>query len=136
MKMVIDEDKEIQKLKDMLSNLTDKKDIQSVKFAINVIEGIDGTPFPKNHGRLIDLDALIEKEMFGGYMEIKEKDICNIPVIIKGTENGKWLVDDGLRKIYKCPECGQIVMTNDIEVYRFCHGCGMKMEGVKYEQTE
>lgn len=136
MKMVIDKDKEIQKLKDMLSNLTDKKDIQSVKFAINVIEGIDGTPFPKNHGRLIDLDALIEKEMFGGYMEIKEKDICNIPVIIKGTENGKWLVDDGLRKIYKCPECGQIVMTNDIEVYRFCHGCGMKMEGVKYEQTE
>ena len=95
-----------------------------------------GTPLPKGHGRLIDLDALIEKEMIGGYMEIDEKDICNIPVIIKGTEKGKWLVDDGFRKIYKCPECGQIVMTNDIEVYRFCHGCGMKMEGVKYEQTE
>lgn len=48
----------------------------------------------------------------------------------------KWVVEDGLLKIYKCPKCGQIVMTDDIEVYRFCHGCGMKMEGVKYEQTE
>ena len=55
---------------------------------------------------------------------------------IRSDKKGKWLVDDGFRKIYKCPECGQIVMTDDIEVYRFCHGCGMKMEGVKYEQTE
>lgn len=55
---------------------------------------------------------------------------------LRRDKNGKWLVDDGLRRIYRCSECGQIVMTNDIEVYRFCHGCGMKMEGVKYEQTE
>ena len=48
----------------------------------------------------------------------------------------KWIVEDGLRKIYKCSECGQIVMTDVIEVYKYCHGCGMKMEGVKYEQTE
>ena len=58
MQIVIDKDKEIQKIKDMLSNLTDKKDIQSVKFAINVIEGIDGIPLPKGHGRLIDADEL------------------------------------------------------------------------------
>ena len=24
---------------------------------------------------------------------------------------------------------GQVVMTSDIEAYKFCHGCGAKMEG-------
>ncbi len=33
--------------------------------------------------------------------------------------------------IYECSECGQNVMTGDIECYQFCHGCGAKMEGVK-----
>lgn len=46
MQIVIDRDKEISKLKKMLENLTDEKDIQSVKFAINILEDI-GTPLPK-----------------------------------------------------------------------------------------
>ena len=29
--------------------------------------------------------------------------------------------------IYECTECGQTVMTMDIAVYRFCHGCGALM---------
>lgn len=31
-------------------------------------------------------------------------------------------------KIYECSECGQTVMTDDIECYHYCHGCGAKME--------
>lgn len=34
-------------------------------------------------------------------------------------------------RIYECSCCGQNVMTSDIECYKFCHGCGVKMEGVK-----
>lgn len=30
-------------------------------------------------------------------------------------------------KIYECSECGQNVMTDDIECYKFCHGCGARM---------
>lgn len=29
--------------------------------------------------------------------------------------------------IYECSECGQNVMTGDIDAYRHCHGCGAKM---------
>ena len=31
--------------------------------------------------------------------------------------------------IYECTCCGQDVMTSDIECYKFCHGCGARMEG-------
>lgn len=30
-------------------------------------------------------------------------------------------------KIYECSECGQNVMTDNIECYKFCHGCGARM---------
>ena len=33
--------------------------------------------------------------------------------------------------IYECSECGQNVMTSDIECYKFCHGCGAMMKGDK-----
>ena len=29
--------------------------------------------------------------------------------------------------IYECSECGINVMTDDIDVYSFCHGCGADM---------
>ena len=45
MKLIIDTDKQISELKDMLNNLTDAKDLQSVRFAINIFEYIDGIPF-------------------------------------------------------------------------------------------
>ena len=84
MQIVIDKDKEIQKLKDMLPNLTDKKDIQSVKFAINVIEGIDGTPLPKGHGRLIDADKLQRVDHI-----ILESAIDNAPTIIEADKESE-----------------------------------------------
>ena len=31
--------------------------------------------------------------------------------------------------IYECNQCGQNVMTSDIEAYKFCHGCGAQMIG-------
>lgn len=34
-------------------------------------------------------------------------------------------------KIYECSKCGKNVMTDDIEAYTFCHGCGAKMEGAE-----
>lgn len=30
--------------------------------------------------------------------------------------------------IYECSECHQNVMTNDIDAYGYCHGCGCRME--------
>lgn len=95
MKIVIDKDKELQKLKDMLPNLTDKKDVQSVKFAINVIEGIDGTPLPKGHGRLIDADAITKdvetlQNSFVINMDNMTGKIlgceCLAPTIIEGSD--------------------------------------------------
>lgn len=40
---------------------------------------------------------------------------------------GKWLKVSPAG-IYECSECGQAVMTNDIEAYKYCHGCGLKMK--------
>lgn len=30
--------------------------------------------------------------------------------------------------IYECSGCGQNVLTCDINVYKYCHGCGRRME--------
>ena len=32
-------------------------------------------------------------------------------------------------KIYECSECGQNVMTYDIERYKYCPNCGCRMKG-------
>lgn len=48
---------------------------------------------------------------------------------VPGNTTGRWkrISPAG---IYECSECGQNVMTGDIECYKFCHGCGAKMKGV------
>lgn len=40
--------------------------------------------------------------------------------------------------VYECSICKQLVMTSDIDEYKFCHGCGTRMnkEEQKEEQTE
>ena len=40
---------------------------------------------------------------------------------------GKW-IKISWAGIYECSECGQNVMTSDIDCYKWCHGCGAKME--------
>ncbi len=42
-------------------------------------------------------------------------------------KTGKWLKVSPAG-IYECSECGRAVMTGDIEAYKFCHGCGVRME--------
>ena len=44
--------------------------------------------------------------------------------------HGEW-VQISPARIYECSKCGQNVMTDDIESYKFCHGCGAKMGGEK-----
>ena len=43
-------------------------------------------------------------------------------------KTGKW-VKISPAGIYECNQCGQNVMTSDIETYKFCHGCGAQMIG-------
>ena len=49
---------------------------------------------------------------------------------IKETKHGKWLKISPAG-IYECSECHQNVKTGDIEVYLFCHHCGVRMDGFK-----
>ena len=52
----------------------------------------NGTPLPKNHGRLIDADALMDKVFFisnenESYGAVyAEDDIANAPIIIEGVK--------------------------------------------------
>lgn len=43
-------------------------------------------------------------------------------------KTGRW-VKISPADIYECSTCGQNVMTQDIKAYKFCNGCGAKMEG-------
>lgn len=43
------------------------------------------------------------------------------------VKHGKW-VRISPAKIYECSECGQTILTGDIECYKFCHGCGARMD--------
>ena len=105
---------------------------------------------PKNNSKLVNSDDLIKKlkEHFNFYVEAYDgiknmpeidkarlSEISNCIAEIANTEpikikTGQWkrISPAG---IYECSECGQNVMTGDIECYQFCHGCGAKMEGVK-----
>ena len=63
-----------------------------------------------------------------------ETDIC-VSLLMEIEEaptieprmKGKW-IKISPANIYECSVCGQNVMTNDIEEYKFCHGCGAEME--------
>ena len=89
MKIVIDRDKEVNKLKEMIDTLTDKKDLQSVRFAINMLENIEGTPLPKGHGRLIDEEdiALIDEQFYvpSDYY-VAESAINDAPTIVEADK--------------------------------------------------
>ena len=44
------------------------------------------------------------------------------------VRHGRW-IKIAPAGIYECSECGKNVMTNDIEAYEYCHGCGARMDG-------
>ena len=43
----------------------------------------NGTPLPKGHGKLVDLDQMCEDYWDGNYMEIHFNDLDNIKTIIE-----------------------------------------------------
>lgn len=49
-----------------------------------------------------------------------------IPSAQPEQKTGKW-IKISPAGIYECSECGQNVMTSDIDCYKWCHGCGAKM---------
>ena len=55
---------------------------------------------------------------------IAEKVVEALPSAEPKT--GKWKkISSAI--ICECSECGRMVMTGDIESYKFCHGCGARM---------
>lgn len=53
--------------------------------------------------------------------------IEKLPSVTPKPKTGNW-IKISPAGIYECSECGQNVMTSDICAYKFCHGCGAKME--------
>lgn len=51
-----------------------------------------------------------------------------LPSVTPTRPKGKWkrISPAG---IYECTNCNQVIMTSDIDCYKFCHGCGVRMEG-------
>ena len=94
--------------------------------------------------RTIDADGLkiaIRQELDAAKQTGDEADICiskmieeaffdiidNTPTIEPERKKGKW-IKISPAGIYECSECGKNVMTDDIDAYKWCHGCGCKME--------
>lgn len=68
---------------------------------------------------LISKDALLNQD----YISIETiKDA----LVIEERKIGEWRQISPAR-IYECTVCGQNVMTDDIDCYKFCHNCGAKM---------
>ena len=54
----------------------------------SVLAIANGTPLPKGHGRLVDLDQMCEEYWDGNYMEIHSDDFDNIKTIIEADREG------------------------------------------------
>ena len=80
-----------------------------------------------------------EIECVDTYMEAHKGDIpyqleithqCHalaLEALMKCNKTAEWKKISSAG-IYECPVCGQNVMTSDISCYKFCHGCGIRME--------
>lgn len=66
----------------------------------------------------------IHREREQAYMQGYE-DACK--KYRQEPKTGRW-IKISPADTYECSECGQNVMTADICAYRYCHGCGAKME--------
>ena len=84
--------------------------------------------------RLVDADSL-EKEGWSLHRTVRvdmhtsehqTKPIAKVPTI-DPVRKGKW-IKISPAGIYECSVCGLNLMTGDIDVYSWCHGCGAKME--------
>lgn len=95
-----------------------------------VIKGYGNEPYVKDPFRLSEFYRFYELPNIAVSRENFEKMRPIDPV-----RKGKW-IKISPAGIYECSECGRNVMTSDIDVYRWCHGCGCRMEeGEQDEQT-
>ena len=62
-------------------------------------------------------------------------DYTVLPSAQQERKKGKW-IKISPANIYECSVCGQSVMTNDIETYKFCHGCGADMRGEQDDSSK
>ena len=58
--------------------------------------------------------------------EFIKKYVERQPSVTPKQKMGHW-IKISPAGIYECSECGQNVMTGDIDAYRHCYGCGVKM---------
>ena len=76
----------------------------------------------RDGGRDIDGDYVE-----GTYSKKLYDVIISLPSVNPQPKTGHWK-QISPQDIYECSKCGQNVMTSDICAYRFCQGCGAKME--------
>lgn len=77
-----------------------------------IVKLMSGYLYDEERARLEDLTAYI----------------WELPSVIPSRPSGKWkrISPAG---IYECTNCNQVIMTSDIDCYKYCHGCGARMEG-------
>ena len=73
------------------------------------------------------IDAVLSVIPNDGYWDEQcEKAIRRLPSAQPERIKGRW-IKISPAGIYECSVCGQNVMTDDIDVYYYCHGCGADM---------
>lgn len=61
------------------------------------------------------------------YTDDELNDAHNTAIrVLNSTETTRWKKISPAN-IYECEQCGINLMTNDIEVYKYCHNCGRKV---------
>lgn len=128
--------KEIEQLREFYSQ---KPTIPMFAESAEAYKAWTGEEMGKTHGRLIDVDALLDKlpkEYLGSTVHLL---INNAPTVSADRPHGEWIEmgenEDGTHNI-KCNQCGQGYQTrghahslNTREKYKFCPSCGAKMGG-------
>lgn len=84
-----------------------------------------------DHWRSI-IDATDEGDRYNmGFDDGLEFCISDLSTMLSAEperKTGQWL-QISPAGIYECSECAQMVMTEDIGCYKYCHGCGTYMGG-------
>ena len=95
------------------------KDIVCDKLLKTIIDNIRNIPSaqPYTDEQIQRMSELEQAEIEKAY-ELGRKSMI---------KTGKW-IRISPAKIYECSECGQNVMTVDIERYKYCPCCGSKLE--------
>ena len=93
-------------------------------------EYIDRIAFREKLDSHYPFDEIGQKDQKYDYAKsVFLRELAAFPVAdVVERKPGKW-VKISPAGIYECSQCGQNVMTSDIEAYKFCHGCGAQMIG-------